>query len=129
MVTDYGEGDRTDFILSTAAYARMARQDMAEKLFSYGVVNVEFKRISCRYYNYNLFFKVHEHSKYCQYLAVVPIYQPASFDITALQVWQVTNYKFLFSHPSFNIQIPQIWCHLFDKKKRKLNSYLNSRIF
>lgn len=91
VVTDYGEGDRTDFILSTAAYARMARQDMAKNLFSYGVVNVEFKRISCRYTNYNLFFKVHEHSKYSQYLAVVPIYQPGSFDITALQVWQVTT--------------------------------------
>lgn len=87
VVTDYGEGDRTDFILSTAAYARLARPDMAEKLFSYGVVNVEFKRIPCRY-NYNLFFKVHERSNKSQYLAIVAIYQPGSFDITAVQVWQ-----------------------------------------
>lgn len=88
VVTDYGEGDRTDFILSTAAYARLARPDMSEKLFAYGVVDVEFRRIQCRY-NYNLFFKVHEHSKYPLYLAVIPIYQPGVFEITAVEIWQV----------------------------------------
>ncbi|CAA3023010.1 expansin-like B1 [Olea europaea subsp. europaea] len=74
VVTDYGEGDRTDFILSTRAYPKLARSNMAAELFSYGVVDIEFKRIPCRY-GYNLFLKVHEHSKYPQYLAVVPLYK------------------------------------------------------
>ncbi|KAL9438913.1 hypothetical protein AB3S75_024559 [Citrus x aurantiifolia] len=38
VVTDYGEGDETDFILSPRAYGRMAITDKSEKLYSYGVV-------------------------------------------------------------------------------------------
>lgn len=90
-MTDYGEGDRTDFILTTSAYAKLARPYMAEKLFAYGVVDVKFKRIPCKY-NYNLVFKVHEHSKYPGYLALVPLYQPGIFDIIAVEVWQVNSY-------------------------------------
>ncbi|KAL3497579.1 hypothetical protein ACH5RR_040311 [Cinchona calisaya] len=87
VVTDYGEGDRTDFVLSTAAYGKLARPYMAEKLFAYGVVDVEFKRIACQY-NYNLVFKVLPHSKYPSYLALVPLYQSGTYDIAAMEIWQ-----------------------------------------
>ncbi|CAI9095612.1 OLC1v1031601C2 [Oldenlandia corymbosa var. corymbosa] len=90
VVTDYGEGDRTDFILSTAAYAKLARPALADKLFAYGVVDVTFARIPCKY-NYNLQFQVVGKSKNPGYLAIVPLYQPGAYEIVAVQVWQV-NY-------------------------------------
>lgn len=88
-MTDYGEGDHTDFILSVRAYSDMATSGMANHLLAYGVVDVEYRRIPCRYYGYNLMIKVHEHSRFCNYLAIVPIYQNGAFDIEAVEVWQV----------------------------------------
>ena len=89
VATDYGEGDRTDFILSTSAYARLARPNMALELFASGVVGVEYRRVSCRYANYNVMFKIHEHSKFPQYLALVLLYQGGQYDILDVQMWQV----------------------------------------
>ncbi|KAJ4712641.1 Expansin-like like [Melia azedarach] len=88
VVTDYGEGDNTDFILSPRAYSSMAKPDTSEQLFSYGVVGVEFRRIPCRYYGYNLMFKVHEHSKFPDYLAIVILYQAGQNDVLAVEIWQ-----------------------------------------
>ncbi|XP_011047565.1 PREDICTED: expansin-like B1 [Populus euphratica] len=88
VVTDYGEGDKTDFILSTRAYARMARPNMALELFAYGVVDVEFRRIPCRYSGYNLMFKVHEHSRFPEYLAIVLLYQAGQNEILAVELRQ-----------------------------------------
>ncbi|KAL2548025.1 Expansin-like B1 [Forsythia ovata] len=87
VVTDYGEGDRTDFILSTRGYAKLARPNMAAELLAYGVVDVEYKRVPCRY-GYNLLLKVHENSKYPLYLAIVPLYKGGIYDIVAMDVWQ-----------------------------------------
>lgn len=92
VVTDYGEGDRTDFILSTRAYARLARPNVALELFAYGVVDVEYRRIPCRYAGYNLMFKVHEHSKYPEYLALVILYQAGQNEILAVEFLQ-DDYK------------------------------------
>ncbi|XP_052194829.1 expansin-like B1 [Diospyros lotus] len=91
VVTDYGEGDKTDFILSTHAYARLAIPNAVLELFSYGVVDVEYQRIPCRYPGYNLMVKLHEHSKFPVYLAVVVLYQAGVYDITAVNVWQVDS--------------------------------------
>jgi len=88
VATDYGEGDNTDFILSLRAYSKLARPNMAEQLFACGVVNVEYKRIPCQYPAYNLVFKVHEHSRYPDYLALVPLYQAGVNDILAVELWQ-----------------------------------------
>ncbi|KAH6787359.1 expansin-like B1 [Perilla frutescens var. hirtella] len=87
VVTDYGEGDNTDFILSTRAYANLAKPNMAAHLFAYGVVDVDFRRIPCRY-DYNFKIKVHERSYFPKYLAILPIYQSLMYDITQLQIWQ-----------------------------------------
>ncbi|KVH89758.1 Barwin-like endoglucanase [Cynara cardunculus var. scolymus] len=57
VVTDHGEGDNTDFILSVRAYAKLALPGLAAELISYGVVDVEYKRIPCQYPGYNLMFK------------------------------------------------------------------------
>ncbi|XP_065856887.1 expansin-like B1 [Euphorbia lathyris] len=87
VVTDYGEGDRTDFILSTRAYARLARANAVAELFAYGVVDMEFRRIPCRFSGYNLMFKVHEHSRFPEYLAIVILYQNGLNDVLDLQIW------------------------------------------
>ncbi|XP_015896691.3 expansin-like B1 [Ziziphus jujuba] len=92
VVTDYGEGDRTDFILSPRAYAKLAKANLALELFAYGVVDVEYRRISCKYSDYNLMFKVHEHSRYPHYLAIVILYVAGQNDITAVELWQ-EDYK------------------------------------
>ncbi|CAI0417759.1 unnamed protein product [Linum tenue] len=88
VVTDYGEGDHTDFILSPRAYGRMARPNCAPELYKYGVVDVEYKRIPCRYAGYNIVVKVKEHSKYPDYLAVVLLYQAGQYDVAAVEIWQ-----------------------------------------
>ena len=88
-MTDYGEGDKTDFVLSTRAFSRLARPNAALELFAYGVVDVEFRGIPCKYPGYNLMVKVHEHSRFPEYLAVVLLYQAGKNYITAVEVWQV----------------------------------------
>ncbi|KAJ7944676.1 Expansin-like protein [Quillaja saponaria] len=89
VVTDYGEGDNTDFILSPRAYSSLGRNPDASKgLFQYGVVEVEYRRVSCIYPGYNIVFKVTEHSKYPHYLAIVPLYIAGQNDIVAVDIWQ-----------------------------------------
>ena len=93
VVTDYGEGDNTDFILSPRAYGRMAIEDKSEELYSHGVVDVEYERVPCRFRGYNLMFKVHENSRYPQYLAVAMLYVSGENDVLAVEIWQVITYK------------------------------------
>ncbi|KAM5573112.1 expansin-like B1 [Rosa sericea] len=89
VVTDYGEGDRTDFIFSPRAYAKLANNPAStEVLFANGVVDIEFRRIPCRYSTPNLVFKVHEQSKFPEYLAIVVQYVAGRNDITAVEFWQ-----------------------------------------
>ncbi|XP_031391373.1 expansin-like B1 isoform X2 [Punica granatum] len=88
VATDYGEGDRTDFILSPQAYGKMSQPDKTEELFAYGVVDVEFRRIPCRYWGYNLMLKVHERSKQPSYLAIVILHVAGRNDITDVEFWQ-----------------------------------------
>ncbi|KAK9274524.1 hypothetical protein L1049_021773 [Liquidambar formosana] len=88
VVTDHGEGDHTDFILSPRGFAGLARPNMALDLMAYGVVDIEFRRVSCRYPRSNLNFKVHENSRFPEYLAIVILYQGGQNDITAVDIWQ-----------------------------------------
>ena len=90
VVTDYGEGDRTDFILSPRAYTKLALPNAAKELFAYGVVDVEFKRVSCKYSGYNnAMYKIHENSRFPHYLALVVIYVAGQNDVACVEVWQV----------------------------------------
>ncbi|KAA8526002.1 hypothetical protein F0562_007898 [Nyssa sinensis] len=88
VVTDYGEGDRTDFILSLRAYTKLARPNMVVELQAYGVVDIEYQSIPCQYPGSNLMFKVHEHSRFPEYLAIVILYQAGVNEITSVEVWQ-----------------------------------------
>ncbi|GAY69541.1 hypothetical protein CUMW_288430, partial [Citrus unshiu] len=87
LVTDYGEEDDTEFILSPRAYGRMALTDKSEELYTFGVVDVEFLRVPCRFRGYNVMFKVHENSKYPQYLAVSMLYVGGQNDVLAVEIW------------------------------------------
>ncbi|KAF3448245.1 hypothetical protein FNV43_RR08958 [Rhamnella rubrinervis] len=88
VATDYGEGDRTDFILSRRAYAKLAHPNSASELFAYGVVDVEYTRISCQYSGNNLMYMVNEHSRYPHYLSIVILYAGGQNDITAVELWR-----------------------------------------
>lgn len=89
VVTDYGEGHRTDSILSSRAYAKLAHPNLTLELFANGVVDVEYRRISCQYSGHNLMFKVHENSIYPHYLAILLLYVGGQSDITAVELWQI----------------------------------------
>jgi len=90
VVTDYGEGDRTDFIMSPRAYSRLGRNaDASAELFKYGVVDIEYRRVPCSYTGYNVVFKVHEHSRNPDYFAVVVLYVDGTYDVTAVELFQV----------------------------------------
>lgn len=93
VATDSGEGDGTDFILSPKAYGRMARPGTENQLYSFGVVNVEYQRIPCRYAGYNLVYKIHEKSYNPHYLAILVLYVGGVNDILAVEVWQVNLIK------------------------------------
>ncbi|ESR53419.1 expansin-like B1 [Citrus sinensis] len=101
VVTDYGEGDDTDFILSPRAYGRMAITDKSEKLYSYGVVDVEFERVSCRFRGYNVMFKVHENSRYPQYLAVSMLYVGGQNDVLAVEIWRKDRHEWVAMRRAF----------------------------
>ncbi|XP_061343913.1 expansin-like B1 [Gastrolobium bilobum] len=90
VVTDYGEGDRTDFIMSPRGYSSLGRNDDASaELSKYGVVDVEYKRVPCKYGgNNNVLLKVHESSKNPYYLAILVLYVGGTYDVTAMELWQ-----------------------------------------
>lgn len=90
MATDSGEGPGTDFILSYRAYGKMAVPRMASLLYSLGVVDVEYRRISC-HEAANLVIKIVEHSNYPWYLAIVPLKQGGANDILSIEVYEVNN--------------------------------------
>ncbi|KAL0446374.1 UNVERIFIED_CONTAM: Expansin-like B1 [Sesamum latifolium] len=62
VVTDYGVGDNTDFILSLRAYANLARPQHGRRPLRL--------------------------RKFPNYLAILPIYQAGIYDITAVELWQ-----------------------------------------
>lgn len=89
MVTDSADGQETDFILSFKAYAKLAKNpSLAGRLCGKGAVEVEYRRVSCGYGG-NLMVKIHEHSKYADYLAIVVLNQGGTTDIHAVEVYEV----------------------------------------
>ncbi|KAM1024414.1 hypothetical protein ACFX13_038419 [Malus domestica] len=92
VVTDHGEGDRTDFIFSPRSYAKLANSPASsEVLFASGVVEIEYRRVACRFSGKGLVFKVHEGSKYPFYFALVIQYVSGINEITAVEVLQEDN--------------------------------------
>ncbi|XP_039121886.1 expansin-like B1 [Dioscorea cayenensis subsp. rotundata] len=88
VVTDHGEGDNTDFILSARGFVKLANPNMAAQLMAYGTIDVEYRRIPCQYPGNNLNIKVTENSRYPDYLALVILYQAGQKDIMGVELWQ-----------------------------------------
>ncbi|GLJ12217.1 hypothetical protein SUGI_0186770 [Cryptomeria japonica] len=93
VVTDYGQGDRTDFILSSRGYAKLAHSDKIKELILMGVVEVEYKRIPCQYPGYNLMFKIDDSSNVPDYLALQFWYQAGEKDVLTVELCQEQSYE------------------------------------
>ncbi|KAB2632303.1 expansin-like B1 [Pyrus ussuriensis x Pyrus communis] len=93
VITDQGSSDGTDFIMSKQAFGRMAQStEAAASLLSLGVIDIEYRRVSCSYPNKNITIKIDEHSNNPYYLAFVIWYQQGKKDITAVQLCETTNF-------------------------------------
>ncbi|XAR70592.1 hypothetical protein NMG60_11027497 [Bertholletia excelsa] len=94
VITDQGASDRTDFILSRRAFSHMAQTtDAAASLLALGVVDIEYRRVSCSYSNKNITFKIDENSNNPNYLAFVIWYQQGKKDFTAVQLCETQNFE------------------------------------
>ncbi|KAF5735452.1 expansin-like B1 [Tripterygium wilfordii] len=94
VITDQGSGPQTDFILTRRAFSRMAQTtDAGASLLARGVVDIEYRRVSCSYPNKNITIKIDENSTYPHYLAFVIRYQQGKKDITAVQLCETQNFK------------------------------------
>lgn len=86
MVTDYGEGPETDFILSPKAYAGLARdKKAAKKLFEQGVVEVEYQRIDCGFPEGSFYYKIDEEHSNPHYFAILLLYHGDKYYITRVK--------------------------------------------
>ncbi|CAI0418330.1 unnamed protein product [Linum tenue] len=92
VITDQGMSHNTGFILSRRAIAGMAQTtDSAASLQALGIIDIEYKRVSCSYPNRNITIKIDENSNYPHYLAFVIWYQQGQRDITAVQLCETQN--------------------------------------
>ncbi|KAJ9135130.1 hypothetical protein P3X46_032344 [Hevea brasiliensis] len=93
VITDQGSSHDTDFILSKQAFGRMAQNsDAAASLLALGVIDIEYRRVSCSYPNKNITIKIDENSNHPHYLAFVIWYQQGKRDITAVQLCETQNF-------------------------------------
>ncbi|XP_074315940.1 expansin-like B1 [Silene latifolia] len=88
VATDSGGGDGTDFIFPAQVYSEMAQPGLEGELLSYGVVDIEYRRVPCDFGGSNLVIKVHEATKYPYYLAIIIVYPPGVYDVVGVQIWQ-----------------------------------------
>ncbi|KAL8201063.1 hypothetical protein R6Q57_012402 [Mikania cordata] len=94
VITDQGSSDRTDFIMSKKAFRKMAQNTYAASyLLSQGIVDIEYRRVSCSYPTKNITIKIDESSDYPYYLAFVIWYQQGQKDITAVQLCETNNFN------------------------------------
>lgn len=88
VATDFGVGDWVDFLFTARAYSKMARPGFEAELLSYGVVNIEYKRVACTFRGSNMIYSVHPGTKYPHYFAIIIIYPPGLYDVVGAQIWQ-----------------------------------------
>ncbi|KAG8073333.1 hypothetical protein GUJ93_ZPchr0006g41917 [Zizania palustris] len=107
VVTDRARTNRTGLVLSSPAFAAMARPGMAAPLTKLAAVDVEYKRVPCEYKHKNLSVRVDERSRGPNELAISFLYQGGQTDIVAVDVAQVgsSSWKFMTREhgPSWSI--------------------------
>ncbi|XAR54856.1 hypothetical protein NMG60_11030171 [Bertholletia excelsa] len=83
----------TDKGVTVTGFSAMAQTtDAAASLLALGVVDIEYRRVSCSYPNKNITFKIDESSTFPTYLAFVIWYQQGQNDITAVQLCETQNF-------------------------------------
>uniref|UniRef100_A0A2P2PS19 Expansin-like B1 n=1 Tax=Rhizophora mucronata TaxID=61149 RepID=A0A2P2PS19_RHIMU len=93
VITDQGSSANTDFILSRHAFVKMAQtSEAATSLLALGIVDIEYRRVSCSYPYKNITIKIDENSNYPYYLAFVIWYQQGKRDVTAVQLCETQNF-------------------------------------
>ncbi|CAM0870518.1 unnamed protein product [Alopecurus aequalis] len=87
----------TDHVLSSPAFAAMARPGMAARLARLGAVDVEYKRVPCEYKGKNLSVRVEQRSRAPDELAFTFLYQGGQTDIVSVDVAEVgsSSWKFM----------------------------------
>ncbi|KAK1651257.1 hypothetical protein QYE76_069062 [Lolium multiflorum] len=99
VITDRArtKSNRTDLVLSSPAFAAMARPGVAKRLAKLRTVDVEYKRVPCEHEGKNLAVRVEDTSRAPNQLAVRFLYQGGQTDIVAVDVAQVgsSNWKFM----------------------------------
>ncbi|CAN1170935.1 Expansin-like B1, partial [Linum perenne] len=94
VVTDQGTSHNTGFILSRRAISGMAQtKDSAATLLALGIIDIEYRRVSCSYPDRNITIKIDENSSYPHYLAFVIWYQQGQSDVTAVQLCETQNFN------------------------------------
>ncbi|XP_020986675.2 expansin-like B1 [Arachis duranensis] len=89
VATDYGQGDRTDFILSPRAFNSLGvSPDASKELKKYGTLDIAYKRVPCTYPGRNIVVKVQESSSNPGYFAVVLQNLGGSYDVTNVELWE-----------------------------------------
>ncbi|KAK6946508.1 RlpA-like protein, double-psi beta-barrel domain [Dillenia turbinata] len=96
IITDLNQNNKTDFVISSRAFAAMARQGMGQEILKLGIVDVEYKRVPCVYKNQNLAVRVEESSQKSNYLAIKFLYQGGQTEIVAVDVAQVGSSNWMF---------------------------------
>ncbi|XP_071722364.1 expansin-like B1 [Rutidosis leptorrhynchoides] len=92
VITDQGSSHNTDFIMTKKAFSKLAQTSYsAQSLLSLGVVDIEYKRVSCSYPGKNITIKIDENSNYPYYLAFGIWFQQGHKDITAVQLCETQN--------------------------------------
>ncbi|KAJ0969802.1 hypothetical protein J5N97_022679 [Dioscorea zingiberensis] len=84
VLTDTHQSSRSAFLLSRPAFLALGKQEIMKS----GIVDVEYKRISCEYKN-NLSVRVEESSQKPNNLVIKFLYQGGQTDIVAVDVAQV----------------------------------------
>ncbi|GLJ06559.1 hypothetical protein SUGI_0041970 [Cryptomeria japonica] len=88
VVTDHGEGNRTDFIMSPRAFKTMAKQGKDKQLKALAVVDIDYKRVPYKNPGHNICFKINKSSNYPDYLSLVLLYQGGQKDVVAVELSQ-----------------------------------------
>ncbi|KAL5653431.1 hypothetical protein ACJX0J_038889, partial [Zea mays] len=91
VVTDRARTNGTDLVLSSTAFAAMARPGMARRLAGLRAVDIEYKRVPCEYKHRNLSVRVQEKRRSPGGpgdLAIRFLYQGGQTDIVAVDVAQ-----------------------------------------
>ncbi|KAF3680225.1 putative Major pollen allergen Ory s 1 precursor [Capsicum annuum] len=84
VVIDSGE-EKVEFILSFSATKKLAKPLMVAKLIAQGEVDIEYQRVPCKYAtSAHLMVKVHESSKFPNYLTIALSNKGGLNDITAI---------------------------------------------